>query len=378
MNIYEIAKKADVSIATVSRAVNTAQRHKVAKDTLKRIDLLIQEVGYTPNLAAKNLGCSQFKTIGLVLPHFSGIFYTDYYVHTLAGLAEGLLDSDYRFKLIMLKSDQIQWDSHNKVSIPKSKSYDWDKYQFKAGEGVDGLIINQWPLFFSSVSAIEQLGIPCWGIGDPVPSAQVHFSSGDNVKGGWLAAEFFYKKGHRRFAVVTGPSWSIDSHLRVKGFRDFFKSIKAKVSIACVDGHFHEENSALVTERLLKKDNKITAFFCCTDTMAFGVVGKLKELGIDCPRDISVMGYDDDTRSQFLNLSIGPAPVALFPTVKDAVRSQFLAPGLTTIRVPVFDMVKDAAKRLVERLEKPNQQPSYGQTLFPVSLVERSSVKSLS
>jgi LacI family transcriptional regulator len=205
MTILELAKKAQVSIATVSRALNPHTRHKVKAKTLEKIEDLMRKHSYSPNLAAKNLRRTTFQVIGILVPHLRGVFMGDYYPKLLSGVSDALLDSSYHFKMVMLKSENKKWDHYN----------------FKFSEGVDGLIISHWPVFFSDKSVLNRLGIPCAVINDPEVSVQAYFVSCDNEEGGRLAAEHFYRQGHRKIAVLTGPEWSGDSILRLKGFQCF-------------------------------------------------------------------------------------------------------------------------------------------------------------
>ncbi len=351
MNISEIAKKADVSIATISRALNPDESQKVAPDTLNRIHSLVKKYGYAPNLGAQSMRCSAFRTVGVVLPHFRGIFYTDYYVQVLNGVSDALLDSGYHFKLIMLQSGKFHWDEDNNIIYINSKEADWDKYNFKTAEGVDGLIVAQWPLFFSDTRALQKLNIPCVAVNDPESCRRVNFLTEDSRMGGELAAQYLYSKGHRRIVVLTGISESRESFMRVKGFKAFFDKMKVRTEIIILRGDFHERKAARVVESFYKTTKrKVTAFFCCNDLMAFGVINKLRELGLSCPKDVSVIGYDDDRRAEFFE------------------------PPLTTIHVPVYELSKEATLRLVGHLKGEIKQPFYGQTLFPVSLVERGSV----
>ena len=105
---------------------------------------------------------------------------------------------------------------------------------------------------------------------------------------------------------------------------------------------------------LLKTSSSITAIFCCNDQMAFGVIQRLKERGVNCPGDISVIGYDDD----FL--------------------ASYFQPSLTTIRVPVYEIAMKTVEILVDFLENSSsKKPLAGQALLPVRLIERNSVKKL-
>lgn len=339
MTIYEMAEKAGVSIATISRAVNPETRSKVSPDTLEKIDRLIVRFGYAPNAAAKNLMQTRFKTIGILMPHHAGIFLEDYYTQILAGVSDALVDSDYHFKIVMLKC----------------RDEKWDKYNFKFSQGIDGLVITHWHAFFSRYSIFEKINIPCTVISDPEPKMRVHFVSGDHFQGGALAAEYLYSRGHRQFAVLTGPQNSVDSTLRVRGFQSFLagKGIALQPElIRC--GEFQEEKGYEAAGELVCHKDRFTALFCCNDNMALGALRKFSEHGISCPDEISVMGYDDDKRAAASH------------------------PPLTSVRVPIYELAKKAADHLIHYLKEKNKKDFfYRETLLPVCLVERKSVKKL-
>lgn len=336
MTIYTIAKKANISAATVSRALNPATQHKVAKETLRKIDALAKQLRYTPNLAARNLRKTKYDTIGLVVPHFEGLFSHEYYTTILSGVSDALLGSSYRFKLVMLKEGKTNWSRHN----------------FKASEGVDGLIIVYCPNFHADKKTLEHIDVPCVVLNDYESKVKAHFICGDNFLGGQLAAEHLFSQGHRHIAVLKGPDSSSDSSLRLKGFQSYFKRNKLETKLFILKGGNNDEpEAARVTEAFIKSGQKASAFFCLNDRMAFGVLKKLRELNIPCPARVSVMGYDDN------------------------LRAGLFEPPLTTIRVPLYDMAKEAVRCLLGHLE--NNKKSgfyYQQTVFPVTLVIRKSV----
>lgn len=332
-----MAKKAKFSTATISRAMNPKMRHKVAPETLQKVDQLIRQHHYTPNLSARGLTQAAFHTIGVVVPHGEGFFMNEYYATLLCGIADALLETAYRFKLILLKCGDRKWD----------------RYNFKASEGVDGLILTHWHALFDEVKAFSRLGAPCVIIGDSERKVPAHFFSADQEQGGILAAEHLLRAGHRRFAVVTGGPFSVDSRLRLKGFCDRLRREGidiSKANILC--GEFQEGPAYKVFKDFLKKKPEVTAVFCLNDTMAYGVIRAMREEGLSCPRAISVIGFDDDSRAASFD------------------------PPLTTVRVPLYAVAREAAGTLVAFLEKniPGKMKNQ-QKLFPVEIVDRKSVK---
>ena len=340
ITIKEIANQVGVSPSTISRAVNTETRNKVAPNTLRKIDKVVCKYGYTPNLAAKTLRKNTTRTIGVVFPYFSGIFLSPYYAYVLSGVADFLLTTDYQFKTLLLKGEQNRWDH----------------YDFKSGERVDGLVVTHWFKFFSQKSILERMNVPCVIINDYDKNIKTHFVCVDHYLGGKIAANHLYSLGHRNMAVILGPSWSKDSQQRLEGFQSFLKGRGIRLNPDLVLRADYQEQIAYErVEQLLKKKIKFTAIFCCNDHMAFGVIRRLKELGISCPEDISVVGYDD------------------------APQAAFFTPPLTTIHVPVYDLAKEAARSLLNHLKEGNPTKRFvGQTLLPVRLMGRNSVQKIS
>lgn len=336
--IHELAKKCGVSVATVSRALNLETRSKVAPGTARRIDELVKKHRYTPNLAAKNLRKTSFRTIGVLIPHLSNVFSSSYYQKILSGVSDTLLESDYHFKLILLNTRKGKWDD----------------YQFRSGEGVDGLVVTHWPVFFSSKESVQNFNLPCAIINDPEKNMKAYFVAGDNISGGELAARHLLSKGHRKIGVMTGAAWSSDSRQRLEGFQKELKKHGVMVRPDCiVSADFMRSKAFDRVESLLVNQKKLTALFCLNDDMAMGVLDKLKQMKIDCPGQLSVVGYDDEWNCQYAE------------------------PALTTVHVPIYEMARDAGKRLLDYLNRPKgwKVPFEGQTLFPVSLVERDSVR---
>lgn len=339
MTINEIAKKAGVSIATISRSINPHTREKVAPATLEKIDLLLKKFAYTPNLAARNLRQSSTKTIGVIVPFYHDIFYSAYYMHVLSGVSNTLEGSGYRFKLLTLGQEQEKWDH----------------YDFRSGEGVDGLIVSLWFRYFSSKDVLEKIKVPTVVIDDFEEPVKTMFICGDHINGGRTAAKHLHAYGHRRVAIITGPSWSRDCQARVKGFQEYWKEQGMSLNQDLViTADYLKEKAKEALDQILKIDPKVTAIFCCTDIMASGVLERLKELNLSCPKDISVMGYDDD----FM------------------IINRF--PELTSVHVPVYAMAQKATQSIFEHLKgNGSTKPLLGTTFLPVHLVDRQSIKKL-
>lgn len=336
-NIKQIAEKTKVSIATISRALNHETRSKVAPDTLRRIEKVLRKYPYTPNIAAKHMRRTLYKTIGVLFPHHPGILSSDYYSEILTGTADRLLESDYSMKMILIKPGKS----------------DWDYYDFQHGEGVDGLVMTYYQSLFKEKSIFDRLNIPCVVINNVEKNAKARFVAGDHFSGGRMAAEYLLEKGHRRIAVFTGKSGAPDVRARLQGFQSYLKERKIPAKESSIfDVDFKEDKAYLMTDQLLAERPGYTAVFCVNDAQAHGVLRRLKDLNVKCPDHFSVMGYDDDGISAYS------------------------APPLTTVNVPVYELARKAAGDLLEQLEKKSEE-FYEPVYLPVSIVERDSVAQL-
>ena len=340
LSIKDMAKKIGVSVATVSRALNPETRSKVAPATLERVDRLVAKYGYMPNQAARNLRKASTKTIGVIFPYVENIFYSSYYTHILAGVANALLDTEYQFKMLLLKDEKDKWD----------------RYNFSTAESVDGLIVTQWFRFFSDKEVLSSMNIPTVVINDFEEGVRAQFVCCDNIQGGEAAADFLYSQGHRKIGLITGPAWSRDSRQRQQGFQGALKRVGHAIgSQAVQQGDYDDPNvTRQALEKLLKYDPEISAIFCCNDNIAFMVIDELKQKNISCPEQISVVGFDDDFRALHFN------------------------PPLTTIQMPVYGLAKESVRLLLDHLRSGNPSSSFmGNVLLKPQIIERQSVTTL-
>ena len=343
LKIKDVAQEIGVSVATISRAMNPETRKKVAVQTLERISQWIHAHGYTPNVAARNLRKDQTKTIGIVYPYLPGIFFSSYYATLLAGISDYLRDAEYQFRLLLLKEDFQRWD----------------RYDFRQGERVDGLILNHWFRYFSDKSVLKGLNLPFVIVNDFDQSFSAQFVYADHVFGGRLAAEHLYALGHRRIGIIAGPTWSHDSRLRIRGVEEYLSEQGIRIDPdRVIKAQFLEQVAYEKVQKIIPliKKKKITALFCCNDQMAFGAIRRMREEGIRCPQDISVVGFDDEPRAETFY------------------------PALTTIHMPVYDLAIKAVQVLVDYLSQSSHSPQklQGQIILPVSLVVRTSTRALS
>lgn len=306
--IYEVARAAGVSTATVSRALNGSGQ--VAERTRHRITEAIAALGYQPNHVARSLVLKATHTIAVLLPDITNPFFP--------ALVKGVqLAADEQGYAVLL--------AHTGGDPAKEESY----FQVLRGQHVDGVLL------VGLVSAPESLrglvghGLPVVTLDRPIDlpgSATVRV---DHKAGGRIATEHLLKLGHRRIAHIAGPMGLNVSQQRLDGYRRALLTQGWVFDERLVaHGDFSEDGGYRGIEELLRSHVRFTALFAANDLSAIGAMTALREHGLHVPDDVSVVGFDD------IHLA------------------SYTSPKLTTIRQPIYDMGRAAATLLIEARRK--------------------------
>lgn len=333
--IKDIAKAANVSVTTVSRALNNYS--DVNPETKKKIMQIANELGYNPNIAARSLIVKKTKTLGLLL---SGV--TRYSVkdniafEILCGINDRSGELNYDPVLFSTTSQKQRMKSYKSLCLER---------------GVDGVIIMGLRLDDPYLQEIIDSSIPCVLIDIPLEGKRVGYVSADNVNGADRATEYLINKGHRKIGMINGHAQASVSNERLEGFRKALE--KHQIDFRedlIVDGGFSEQGGTEAAIRLITMHPDLTAIFCASDLMAIGAMQGLKHIGKYVPDDISIIGFDD------------------------IIISSYCSPALTTIQQSKYEMGYYAAQMLIDMLEGRNVDTHV--TLHS-QLVERESVRDI-
>ncbi|MCR2821033.1 LacI family DNA-binding transcriptional regulator [Lederbergia panacisoli] len=305
--IKDIAKKAGVSITTVSRVLNQKEEG-MSSQTREKVLKVMEEVDFQPNQFARGLVTKRSKTFGLIVPNISNPYFPE--------LCRGVEDeaNEGEYSLIICNSDD---------QTDKEKRY----LRLLEEQQVDGIIFSAKDhLDTSDEEQLNRAKIPFVLI-DRGKEEKKHAGVFlDNDKGGYLAGKHLIELGHRNIACITGPKSIILSNERLEGFKRALNEAGVELLPShIIEGDFQMEMAYHKSkEILLKKD--VTAIFACNDMMACGVYQMAHELGIRIPIDLSIVGFDD------------------IPLVSA------LIPKLTTIRQDTYEMGREAVKILFRKL----------------------------
>jgi LacI family repressor for deo operon, udp, cdd, tsx, nupC, and nupG len=274
-NIYEVAKRAGVSTATVSRVLS--QPSVVAPDTRRKVLQAVERLGYTPNAAAKHLRTLRTGKLLVTVPDISNPFF--------ALILQGIEDTAQREGYAVLLGD-TQHDEQRE-----------ERYaQMLKRKEADGLIFLGHRLPKEAADFADQVSPACAPVVNGcefnprlgVPSVHI-----DNALAASEAMDHLYRLGHRRIGVVTGPLVSPLSRDRLRGATSRAKAQKAEREFVVLNGDFSIESGAAAAERLLGRREPPTAIFCFNDEMAMGALETARRHNLRVPLDLSIVGFDD-------------------------------------------------------------------------------------
>ncbi|RYB97972.1 LacI family DNA-binding transcriptional regulator [Ciceribacter ferrooxidans] len=325
--IEDVARLAEVSIATVSRAIHTPE--KVAKSTRQRVNQAIAITGYTTNAMARSLRMGRSNMI-LVLapdigdPNFSSI---------LVGLENEARAHGYGVLI-----------GHTQNDPERGLEY----LKFLSSGQAAGLVLFTGHEPFGH-QALGQRLPPTVAVFEPVFGARTSYVGVDDVAGARKAAEYLLSAGHRSIAFIGDSKTRLGQARRREGYDVALNAARIPADRRIiVEGDGTTESGRLGLEQLFMRDTLPTAFMCVNDATAVGVMNGLAARGYDLPRDFSVIGFDDVPQATYLN------------------------PALTTIRQPRTAIGRQAMALLLETLATPLSEPK--EILIMPDLVVRGSV----
>jgi LacI family transcriptional regulator, galactose operon repressor len=301
--IYDVARLAGVSTATVSRALNGTGQ--IAPSTRTAIEAAVAQLGYRPNTIARSLVTKSTQTIALLLPDISNPFYAA----LVSGIQQSVLSHNHTMLLCTTEGDAEREEQY--LRLLRAKQVD--------GALVDGLVLPP-----DRIARFVQDGFPIVCLDRDIDSTAIPLVQVDNRLGGRLATEHLVGLGHTRIAHVTGARTLHISEDRLAGYHDALAAAGIAPDEGLVaNGRFTEEGGYAAARALLEARPELTAIFAANDLSAFGVLGALAETGRRVPHDVSVVGFDD------LRLA------------------SFTSPPLTTVHQPADEIARLATELLI-------------------------------
>lgn len=305
--LRDVAKEANVSLATASCVINRSKR--VSPELTARVQAAIAKLGYRPNSLARGLRTNQTMTLGLITSDIANFYYAD--------VARGVEDRAERegYSLFLCNTD----------ADPRRE----ERYvQTLLGRQVDGIVFTSIRQNDDSVVRLCEEGFPLVLINRRVQGFQTDYVGTDNVRGAIKAVSYLVSLGHQRIGFISGSSYSTASAERLEGFRAALERYHLPADPSLIqEGDLKQESGYSAAKLLLSAENRPTAIFAANDLMAFGVLEAAAELGFEVPEDLSVMGFDDNRVAALHGI------------------------GLSTMRQPAYQMGRLAAEILLGKIQ---------------------------
>lgn len=330
VTITDLAKRANVSVTTVSQILN-GKEERFSDKTVERVKGLQKEMGYVPDFNAQSLIRRSGKTIGVLVPNLNNPFFAEFNRGIEAyGMSEGYTP------LIFGSDDSPKIAGHYMLEAIR--------------RAADGMIIA------SAVEDVKQIdhmlqqnGLPYLLIDRSRPEKGDEVDM-QNEQGGQMVADYLHQMGHQKVAVVITEELTLNLEHRLAGFLERMKELEIPVPEDLIfTTELSKQGGVAISAAIWKA--KPTVVFAINDEIAIGLNRGFKDLGLKVPEDISIMGYD--------NIDM----------------AEYMIPALTTINQPAFEMGETAAKLIIDRIKNHHEAPQH--VTLPINLVERESVRKI-
>lgn len=331
VTIYDVAREAGVSMATVSRVVNN--NPNVKPQTRKKVFEAIEKLGYRPNAVARGLASKKTTTVGVVIPDISNQIFAE--------VARGIEDiaTMYHYNIILSNADKKKEREIRVVNTLLEKQ-------------VDGLLFMGGTITEDHINAFNTASVPivlCATSGESKVIASVDI---DHEQAAYDAVKYVIDQGHTNIAMISGPLEDLtNGYARFQGYKRALEEANLPLREEYVRiGNYRYESGLEVSQYFLELAERPTAIFTATDEMAIGTIHKIQDYGLNVPNDISVISVDNIRMASMVR------------------------PQLTTVAQPMYD-IGAVSMRLLTKLMK-KEEVDDNQVILPHELIIRHSVSS--
>ena len=309
VTIREVAKAAGASVSTVSAALNNSDY--VSTDMRRRIEDAVKTLRYFPNDLARGLRLQKTRSVAIVVPDLSNNFY----IELVRGVKDYSASANYT---VLIGDSRENWEEERNylesfhrrrvdgvVRVPV----------INAGGGKAKAVLGNLPVVYADRHPHEQ-------------DAYIGRVEVDNARAAESATCYLLSLGHRDIGIIAGDASSGTSQDRVQGFLSAMRSAKLRPDRSMIhSGHNDMESGHFHAMQLLTRGQRPTAIFCTNNMMALGALAAIQEIGLTCPEEISLLGFDD------------------------FYWATLLRPRLTVVRQPAREIGMTAARILIDHIE---------------------------
>ncbi|MFE5319718.1 catabolite control protein A [Paenibacillus sp. NPDC056579] len=332
VTIYDVAREAGVSMATVSRVVNN--NPNVKPQTRKKVFEAIERLGYRPNAVARGLASKKTTTVGVVIPDISNSIFSE--------VARGIEDiaNMYHYNIILSNADKKKEKEIRVINTLLEKQ-------------VDGLLFMGGVVTDEHIQAFKTSAVPivlCATTDEKNTIASVDI---DHEKAAFDAVNVLIEQGHRNIAMISGTLQDpANGFSRYQGYKKALEAAGIPVREEYVRiGNYRYESGLEVTKHFLELSDRPTAIFAATDEMAIGAIHTLQDNGLKVPDDMSVISVDNIRMASMVR------------------------PQLTTVAMPMYDIGAVSMRLLTKLMNKETKDASEQmQVVLPHEVIHRNSV----
>lgn len=335
VTIKDVANLAKVAPSTVSRVIANSSR--ISEKTKQRVREAMEELGYHPNIIARNLANKTTEAIGIVMPSSAGnVFQNPFFPEVLRGISTGAHEKK---RAIYMSTGEAESEILREVM------------QMVQGRRVDGLILLYSKIDDPVLAYLQEQNIPFVVVGKPFKNSEhITYVDNDNFKAAKEATEYLIELGHNRIAFIGG---SLDLVVTIDRLTGYDKAIQGAGipyrSEYVIHEEFLQEGGKEAVCELLSLKERPTALVVADDLMALGVLNTLDKIGISVPEDMSIISFNN------------------------VLIAEMARPALTSIDINIFELGYQAVRSLTKKIEASSQPIE--SIRIPHSIVTRHSCK---
>jgi len=332
VTIYDVAREAGVSMATVSRVVNNNPNVKPA--TRKKVYEAIERLGYRPNAVARGLASKKTTTVGVVIPDISNAIFAE--------VARGIEDiaNMYHYNIILCNADKKKEKEIRVINTLLEKQ-------------VDGLLFMGGAVTEEHQQAFKTSNVPIVLCATSDESEEIPSVDIDHESAAYDAVMNLIANGHKRIAMISGTLQDpANGYARFQGYKRALESSGITYDESLVRiGNYRYESGAEAMKFFIDMDKRPTAVFSATDEMAIGAIHCIQDNGLNVPTDISVISVDNSRMASMVR------------------------PQLTAVAQPMYD-IGAVSMRLLTKLMK-KEHVEHSKVVLPHDLIARQSVHTI-
>jgi LacI family transcriptional regulator len=329
-SMKDVAKKAEVSTATVSHVINNSRY--VSEEVKQRVQEAMKELDYRPNSIARSLRIQKSNTIALIVP----ILVEDTSSFFFMAVAQGIENTlkKHGYNLILSNSNEKLEDEKEQIRVFNSQL-------------IDGLIIAPTAEEHSYLKEVLTGSYPVVFIDRRPKGTEGDCVLSDGYKGTYEAVSTLIEKGHRRIGFISGPLGLTTSDERFEGYKRAVINQGLEIEFSIIkEAEATHKNGYRLAKQLVEEEN-VTAIFAANNVMTIGMLNYLQEAGLKIPENVAVIGFDDYEWTKITT------------------------PPLTVVKQLPFELGEKAAEVLLDRIN--NEKGQYKEYRLPTSLVLRKS-----